>query len=305
MEVIIVDDASTDNSIEVIEDFAKKYSAIKLIRNEVNKGPIYSFRRGWENIEGDYFYLASADDKILPGFFEKSMALLEQYPKAGLCAGISILDNGEKQHENPLRPYIADTPSYLSPEKVLDAYIKTNEEIVGNTAIWRREPAIETRGFPMELENILDEFTLLMISLNYGVCFIPEPLAIYNIKATSFSSKYREDPQALEHLLKKAEVLMETTYSNWFPPAFVEFFKRKNRYLYGVGILTKLEQSQVECLQQIEKTLPSQIFLDKIFFKAAQFPIKFQKIICRIFWLIRKGKFSWYKRRWNNIFSSN
>ena len=39
---------------------------------------------------GDYLYWGSADDMVLPGFFESAMNLLEQYPTAPLCASVPI-----------------------------------------------------------------------------------------------------------------------------------------------------------------------------------------------------------------------
>src|SRR4051812_21669960 len=91
MEVIVVDDASTDNSVEVIEQFVRRDSAVRLLRNEQNSGPVPTVNLGLKQASGDYVYTMAADDKILPTFFEKSMNLLAQYPQAGLCSADMIL----------------------------------------------------------------------------------------------------------------------------------------------------------------------------------------------------------------------
>ena len=83
-EVIVVDDASTDNSVEIIESFSRKYPYIQLIRNEKNQGALKTWFQGFELLTGDYFLSASSDDRIVPGLFEKSITLLSQYPNAGL-----------------------------------------------------------------------------------------------------------------------------------------------------------------------------------------------------------------------------
>ena len=291
VELILIDDASTDNSIEVIQFFSKQYPAIKLMRNETNMGPVGSFLKGWECAKGDYLYFAAADDHVLPGFFEKSMALLEQYPEAGVCSGIGVFNQGKKVFETPSPPYISKKPTYLSPQEVLNAYIKKNWIIMGNTALWKTEATRKLKGFPKELTNILDEFTLLMVSLNFGACFIPETMAVYNIRDNSFSSKYRGNPNMLQEDIKRSEVLMETTYSTWFPPSFVKYYKKKNSFTYGVAQLTFIEQSQKECLQQTKELLSRNTFLDAVFFKIVHILIKIQKVLCRIYWSIIQGKF--------------
>ena len=85
-EVIIVDDASTDNSIEVIDQFIRRDPVVKLVRNEKNMGVFFTGNLGISLATGDYLYGAAADDKVLPSFFEKSITLLEQHPQAGLCS---------------------------------------------------------------------------------------------------------------------------------------------------------------------------------------------------------------------------
>ena len=83
-EIIIVDDASTDNSVKVIEDFARQNPEIRLVRNEQNMGSMPSFLKGLNLSTGDYFLSASADDWVLPGLFEKSMKLLSGVSSSGL-----------------------------------------------------------------------------------------------------------------------------------------------------------------------------------------------------------------------------
>jgi glycosyltransferase involved in cell wall biosynthesis len=84
-EIIVLDDGSTDNSVAVIEEYAKKYVSIRFLKNEKNMGLNYSINRCLEASSGEYIYWAGSDDKVLPGFFEKSTNLLAQYPQAGLC----------------------------------------------------------------------------------------------------------------------------------------------------------------------------------------------------------------------------
>jgi len=63
IELIVVDDCSTDGSYELVEDFSKRDSRVKLIRMEQNfGGPAKPRNIGVENSKGDYIAFLDADD---------------------------------------------------------------------------------------------------------------------------------------------------------------------------------------------------------------------------------------------------
>ena len=66
-EIIIVDDCSTDNSVEVIESFSN-FSNIKLIKNTKNLGVGASSQVGLENARGKFFIRVDSDDFVQPPF---------------------------------------------------------------------------------------------------------------------------------------------------------------------------------------------------------------------------------------------
>lgn len=61
-EIICIDDASTDSSVEILEYFAQKDSRIKILKNDSNKGPGYSRNRGLDIAKGKYISFLDADD---------------------------------------------------------------------------------------------------------------------------------------------------------------------------------------------------------------------------------------------------
>lgn len=75
-EIVILDDASTDNSVSVIEEKLNSIHHIptKFIKNETNSGCVFKqWLKGLENITGDYFWIAEADDSADPLFLETAM----------------------------------------------------------------------------------------------------------------------------------------------------------------------------------------------------------------------------------------
>src|SRR6267378_1457403 len=76
IELIVVDDASTDNSIEVIKQFVTQNPLVRLVQNEKNMGVALTQNRGLTLARGEYIFMQAADDEVLPGLFEKSLRLL-------------------------------------------------------------------------------------------------------------------------------------------------------------------------------------------------------------------------------------
>ena len=68
-EIIIIDDCSTDNSKNIINEFEKKYSFIRAYFNSENKGTVVSQNFGINSAHGNFIYLAASDDYVLEDFF--------------------------------------------------------------------------------------------------------------------------------------------------------------------------------------------------------------------------------------------
>lgn len=200
-EVIVIDDGSTDNSVEVIGLFAERYPIIRFFRNERNKGVDFSYKRGLNLSSCDYIYLASANDKVLPGFFEKAMNLLGQYPQAGLCyTDLKTFDGCE------YRFHLSDGSYYFPPDK-LAGRLKTLGFFGATSAnsVVKRTVFVEAGGIISELRWSHDSFAMLVIGLRHGVCYIPEPLMAFRTMPNSYSGTGRRQwsskREILNHLL--------------------------------------------------------------------------------------------------------
>lgn len=226
-EVIVVDDVSTDNTLEVLEQFVAQDPLVKVVRNEQNMGALFTINRGFELASGDYVYGAAADDRILPGFFEKSIALLEQYPQAALCsADMNVLDSSGKVISE-YRAAEASGPAFFSPAKVLAELYKNPKYIIGTTTIFRRAALNEVGGFPPELHSLCDWFVERAIALKYGACYIPEVLCSWRYTEKNLSQVSFEDPAAMFDLIERTVELMRSDrFRNEFPAEFVSFWSK-------------------------------------------------------------------------------
>lgn len=82
-ELIVIDDGSTDGTVDLIKGIGDP--RIRLLRNETNRGIIFSLNRGIEEAGGRYIARMDADDISLPRRLEKQVAFMEAHPAVGLC----------------------------------------------------------------------------------------------------------------------------------------------------------------------------------------------------------------------------
>ena len=81
-ELIIVDDCSTDNSVQVINSY--KDDRIKLFVNEKNLGLQKTVKRGIENASGEWIVFLESDDILKPDNIEKKVRIAQKYKDVNL-----------------------------------------------------------------------------------------------------------------------------------------------------------------------------------------------------------------------------
>lgn len=117
-ELILLDDASSDNSVEIFKHYQDIDGRIShFVVNECNSGtPFKQWQKGIELSRGKYIWIAESDDYADVSFLERTVSLLEEYPTAVYCfTGSYLVDDvgnilsremdhwTEKQQNNPMK----------------------------------------------------------------------------------------------------------------------------------------------------------------------------------------------------------
>jgi glycosyltransferase involved in cell wall biosynthesis len=87
IRVLIIDNASTDNSLEVARQLAAEDSRVQVVAHPTNLGLHASFNEGIDWASADYFVLLCADDLLAPGCLARAVAFMEQHPDVNLTFG--------------------------------------------------------------------------------------------------------------------------------------------------------------------------------------------------------------------------
>lgn len=289
-EVIVVDDASTDDSVSVIESFTRRYPFVRLLRHARNLGAIVAANRGLSSATGDYVFFHPADDKVLPGFLEKSMALLAAHPGAGLCctrARMLGLDGEDLGLYHT--PEICARPRYFSPEELLDVFLRHRTWFVTYSAIYKRSAVLELGGMNPELGPTADAFLLHVISRRYGACHVPEPLVAWRKSDQSYALKnagdYRDSLRLVELL---DDALSNPPYRPLFPPAYVRAWRRQVRW----GVVYELGRRAPDRPDQTVKVLeglPDPDWLDALFLESLRLNLLLTRLATKLYLFVRQN----------------
>jgi glycosyltransferase domain-containing protein len=195
-EVIVLDDGSTDNSLEIIEDFGRRYPFVRILKNETNRGLLYSINRALQEAQCDFVVWAAADDMLMPGFLERNAQLLSEYPAAGMTfSRLAVFKDGaddttsftEKNYGIAFD--FGTAPQFLSPQMLRDRLQRSHLWISANTAMASRAALIQIGGFDAELRWHADYFSFLAVALRHGAVCVPETLALMRQRAETYSSE--------------------------------------------------------------------------------------------------------------------
>lgn len=87
VDVVIVDDASTDDSARVARELAEHDARVRVLSHPTNMGPVSTFNDGLAVATGEFLVRLDADDLLTPGSLARSVALCRRFPEVGLVYG--------------------------------------------------------------------------------------------------------------------------------------------------------------------------------------------------------------------------
>jgi glycosyltransferase involved in cell wall biosynthesis len=175
IEVIIVDDRSTDDTVEILQRFQQQYSFLKIIRNEVNLGYIKNFEKGCLLANGELIALCDQDDYWHIDKIKNMQAAIGNYP---LIYCDSILCD---EHLKPLGVNISDRVNSIDFNSCLQQVVFCR--IYGHATLMTKFFLQQAVPF---LEVIPHDWWLCYMATFYGgIKYLPEQLVSYRQHAAN------------------------------------------------------------------------------------------------------------------------
>lgn len=222
-EIIVVDDKSSDNSLDVIRALIKGHSQALLVENTNNLGTYGAVDEGLKRLKSDYVLFLAANDFVLPGIFAHAKASLSRSTGIGLWSALAWLVD---EHDNVIRlhnsPIVSLRDSQFSSQQCIDLAWKFGNWFTGTTLIYRRQAVEEIGAFDPAYGGLSDLIAALTIASRHGAAYSPEPYAAIRMHGGSYLSRTLGDSDNLEALIRRLHERGPELAPRLFGDAFLE-----------------------------------------------------------------------------------
>jgi GT2 family glycosyltransferase len=226
--VLIIDDASTDDSVSIISPFIAEQRGWELIQHKENRGVVRRQNEALAAAATEWIGFLGADDVLHPTYLEKTIAQATHYPDAGLiCACCEIIGLSETRM---LRPMMlpARKSTILSPADVHKILLAGDNYFSGTVSLYRRSALQALGGFDESAGSFADSLLARQLALSFGFYFLADILGYWRIHGQNYSMTSTNDPTTLSPKIAKIRDVI--AHSDLFPPGFDALFERRTRF---------------------------------------------------------------------------
>jgi hypothetical protein len=202
LQIIIINDGSTDNSSQVIDEYVKRFPGLFEVHTTANLGVSNARNLGLDAVTTDYFTFIDADDWVAPNLYKEALATIE----AGNYDFVSF--DYIEQWGNEVKRCSATTKLHRS--KYYLGSLVWNK--VYRTSFWQQHQIKFSTG--IRYEDV--EFTTLIYANSNNFGFVNNKKAYYNYERTN-SSSFMSQARDLSSLITVFESLIRLSKQNYDP----------------------------------------------------------------------------------------
>ncbi len=193
VRILIIDDASPDNTPEVGMQLAKEDSRVEYRRHSVNQKHIATYNEGLAWASGDHTLLLSADDMLTPGALVRAARVMDAHPEVGLVYGRQILLDNTAQSGSLMK--VREEEGYrlmTGPAFVASLCCSASNPVNTPTAVIRTSLLARTGGYRADLPHTADMELWLRFGLHGSVAFLESEQAYKRMHGANMQLDYTQ-----------------------------------------------------------------------------------------------------------------
>ncbi|NLZ24525.1 glycosyltransferase, partial [Candidatus Dojkabacteria bacterium] len=187
LEIMLSDDASSDNTVNILKEYKKKDKRIKIIKNKENLGISLNMNNGIKQCTGKYIAILDSDDWAYPYRIEEQVILMESNPKIILCSGYMDICDENLEFKNRRTYPITD-------KDIRRAIVRYNP-ISHPASMWRMSALLKTQLYDEKFPICRDYDLIVRISKFGEYRNIPKSLIKYRVRKDSATGERIRETQ--------------------------------------------------------------------------------------------------------------
>ena len=199
-EVIVIDDGSSDNSLEIIKKYENIDSRIKLYQHpdSKNHGLAESVELGVKVARGDYIAFCESDDYLALNYLERKVSYINMFPNVDIIANYPRMFGDKNLVEFKtleFRPLFDTLRRIKKPKKIYFDLLNANEMVFSTFSIVMvRSKCIKKCNFsPINYSTAIDIWLWKQLLVKYKVGYIDEELTNWRLHKKSVTQQYQID----------------------------------------------------------------------------------------------------------------
>jgi glycosyltransferase involved in cell wall biosynthesis len=188
VRVLIIDDASQDDSAEVARKLAARNSHIAVSVHPVNKGAIPTYNEGLlEWATGDYCLLISADDKLAPGALRRATDFLDEHPGVGFVYGGAVRFTGDEDEPPRARLTVREQRVFPGHRWLERQFREPVNRIASPEVVVRTSLQHQVGGYDARLPHTGDAEMWMRLAMHADVGYVGADQAFYRKHGSNMS----------------------------------------------------------------------------------------------------------------------
>jgi len=257
-ELIIVDDGSSDDSINVINSYVQKDIRIKLFthENKVNKGLIETIKLGLIKAQGDWIAFLESDDKFHPDCLKKKIDVIKENPDIKFIFSDYEMFGDNDEIAVSKKAFYDKNKKLLKNSGLKDLskqFIKRNPVATFSIVMLKKE-ILETLDFNTPVKPLLDYYLWAQFFIKNKGYYINEKLTFWRMHKSSYVHNKNVDTKDFKNAIYD---ILSTNFSNRFTISLIKlkelrksiiklklgktaYLKVFNKYIFTKGNVNEL-----------------------------------------------------------------
>ena len=238
-EIIVVDDGSTDNSAEIIKEYASKYNKVKYFQHEnhVNKGLTSTILLALKHAKGEYIAFCESDDYWHPDHLEEKVRCICKFPDADIIVNPPHIFGDKSTVENYRLGFYTLFYKLRRLKKPENMFVRMHDTYTFPTfsCVMVKKDKLEKAKFNPPTKNGLDIWLWFQLVVNCKVMYVNKELT-YWYRHESNAAKANKEEEKTVKVNYFEELDKEVNYSKFQRILKKHIFKYFDKYIWNIRV---------------------------------------------------------------------